>query len=200
MRNQNRWIFAPLAAGFLFAAPASAQFGPIFDSKRMSEQNAGNQIAQPPPATKPAPQVTKSETVPVGNWLVMCNDYVNAVVKRACTAKLEIHDEKNNSVVFVWEIGLSTDKKIMSIMHFPTGVLIEHGVELRIGKAAPRKIPFAACAPTECSVQFPADPSFIRDVAANPSIEAVILAVNGSTPTFTINTAGIDKAYAQIAN
>jgi invasion protein IalB len=156
--------------------------------------------AQTPAAPKPVAQVTKSETTPVGNWLVTCNDYINAPVKRACTAKLQIFQDKSNAVAFLWEIGLTNDKKVVSIMHFPTGVLIGPGVELRIGKAAPRKFPFTACAPAECTAQFPADPAFIKDVAANTSIEAVTQAINGASLTFTINPAGIDKAFGMIGN
>lgn len=176
-RNLKFFTFFALALPFVFAAPAASQT-----------------------PDKPAAQVTKSETTSVGNWLLTCNDYINASVKRACTAKLQIVSGDGKGVAFVWEIGLANDKKIISIMHFPTGVLIEPGVELRVGKGQARKIAFTACAPAECTVQFPADSTFIKDVAANQSIEAVIHAVNGATPTFTINPAGIDKAFAQIGN
>lgn len=203
MSDLNNWIFRAfsLSLAFGLAGPASAQFGSMFDApKSENEQQVQPQRMQAQASPAPTPQVTKSETVPVGNWLLMCNDYANATVKRACTAKLQIVDGKTNAVAFIWEIGLTNDKKVTSIMHFPTGVMIAPGVQLRIGKATPHKLAFTSCAPSECTAQFPADPAFIKEVAANQSIEAVILAINGSTPTFTINPAGIDKVYAQIGN
>jgi invasion protein IalB len=161
---------------------------------------AAGAFAQSQPAPAAQPQITKTETVPVGNWLLTCVDYANSPLKHACTAKLQITQEKTNTPAFIWEIGVTNSGKMAAVMHLPTGVMIDHGVELRIGKAAPRKIPFTACLPGECTAQFPVDEKFIKEIAANPTIEANILSVNGSTPVFTINPAGIDKAYAQMGN
>jgi invasion protein IalB len=159
---------------------------------------AGASVAQTQPAPAAQPQITKTETIPLGNWLLTCVDYANSAIKRACTAKLQIVQEKTNSPAFIWEIGLTGDRKIASVIHVPTGVIIDHGVELHVGKAAPRKIAFTACMSGECTAQFAVDEKFIKEVAANPTVEANILAVNGATPVFQINPAGIDKAFAQL--
>ena len=156
-------------------------------------------VAQAAPAPQPQPQVVKSETIPFGNWVVTCYDFTNSPVKHACAAKLQIVQEKTNAPVFIWEIGRSNDRKLVAIMHFPTGVMIEPGATLTIGKATPRKLAFTACAPAECTVQFPIEPAFVKDAAANKSIEAKTVAMNGTTTTFTINTAGLDKAFEKIA-
>jgi invasion protein IalB len=200
MSNGGKHIFSTIITASLvvFAAvtPSPAQFGWMTDSTKTVAQQA------PPPAPKPQspPQVAKTETSQVGNWLLTCVDYANGSAKRSCVAKLQILQDKTNVVAFVWEIGVTNDRKFVSVMHVPTGIMIEPGVELRVGKAAPRKIAYNACAQAECTSQFPIDEKLIKDIAANPKIEAAILAVNGSTLTFQIDPTGIDKAFAQMGN
>jgi invasion protein IalB len=152
-----------------------------------------------PPAQPAAPQITKTETSKVDNWLLTCVEFANPATKRACSAKSQIVQEKTNNVVFIWEIGPNNERKIISVMQVPTGVMIEAGLELRIGKAAPRKLAYTSCEPNRCSIVFPVDEKLVKEMAVSPKVEAVIKVVNGSILTFQIDATGIDKAYALLA-
>ena len=169
------------AALFAFAGAASAQ---------------APASAPTPPAV---PQITKTETTKVDNWLLTCVEFANPANKRACSVKSQIVQEKTNNVVFIWEIGPNSERKIISLIQVPTGVLIEPGIELHVGKAAPRKFGYTSCEPNRCTSVFPVDEKLVKEIAANPKVEAVIKAVNGSTLTFQIDAAGIDKAYALLS-
>jgi invasion protein IalB len=199
MSNGGQKFFSAFfAASFILLAadPGAAQSAGVKDSSKLAAQQSAPAAKE---QTAP-PQIAKTEASQVGNWLLTCVTFTNAATKRACTAKLQILQERTNAVAFVWEIGVTNDRKFMSIMHVPTGILIEPGVELRIGKAAARKIGFNACAQTECTSQFPIDEKQIKEIAANANIEASIVAINGASLTYQINPAGIDKAFGQIAN
>jgi invasion protein IalB len=150
-------------------------------------------------APRQAPQIAKTETSRIGTWLLTCVDFTGGDPKRACTAKLQIFQKNSQAVAFIWEIGVTHERKFVSVMHVPTGILIEPGLELQIGKNAPRKLNFYACAANECTSQFVIDHKLIKEIAANKSIEATIAAVNGATLNFTINPDGIDKAFQQMS-
>ncbi len=202
MSNGGQRIFATIfsAAMVFFAASGASQAG--FGWLSGQHKTVAEQNAEKPKAAAPAhrPQIAKTETSKAGNWLVTCVDFVGGEPKRACTAKLQILQKKSHRVAFIWEIGVTREHKVISVMHVPTGILIAPGIELRLGKDALRKLNFQACAPAECTAEFAVDPKLIREISANKSVEATIVAVNGSRVKFTINPEGIEKAYQQIAD
>ena len=193
-----RFFAAFLAVTVLFLlVPRSgfAQFGWAFNTKKtVAEQAPQNAAAAP----KSAPRVVKTETSQIGNWLLTCADFDDPAVKRACTAKLQILQPQNNAVAFVWEIGVTNDRSYASVMHVPTGVLIDPGIQLKIGKSAPRKINFHACAQMECTAEFPINEKLVKEIAANASVEASIVAVSGATVNFQIRPNRIDMVFEQI--
>ena len=151
------------------------------------------------PADAPAPpQITRSETTKSDNWLLTCVEFASGSRKRACTARLQINQKDSTNTVFIWEIGSTAERKVLSVMQFPSGVLIEPGLELQVGKSPARKFGYTSCEPSRCVVSFAVDERLMKDIAATPKVDAVVKAVNGSTITFQIETAGLDKVYPQI--
>lgn len=86
----------------------------------------------------------------------------------------------------------------MVLFQVPTGVIIGPGVELRLGKAAARKIPYTTCDNGRCMAALPVDGVLVRDMMAAANAEVVIEAINGQKLQFNIPMKGIDKAYSAL--
>lgn len=69
---------------------------------------------------------------------------------------------------------------------------------MRFGKTA-RKLDFTACAANECMMQFDISLDLIRESAANITVEAKTVAMNGATIDFTINPEVVEKVFDRIA-
>jgi invasion protein IalB len=155
--------------------------------------------AATPPAAPPAPKVpTRTEILNFDSWVVTCNEFAEPK-SRACSALLQILQQNTNQVVFSWTVALDNAKQIITVMQTPTGVAIPPGVELHVGKAAARKIPFASCESGRCVATVAMDANLLRDMAANPTAEAVIQGSQGNTVQFNIQMKGFDRAYAVVS-
>ncbi len=180
-------------------APAAA------GDDRRGQPNAPAQSAQAPAAQgqppQPAPQPVpvRTEILNFENWVVTCNEFAEGARTRVCSAALQIVQPNSNQVVFNWTIALDTSKQLVAVVQTPTGVLIPPGVELRVGKAALHKIPFASCDTGRCIATMPMDNALLREMSATPTAEAVVQGSQGNTVTFTIQLRGFDKAYAVLS-
>jgi invasion protein IalB len=151
----------------------------------------------PPPAPPPVP--TRTEILNFDNWAVTCNEFAEGPKPRICSAQLRIMQENTAQVVFSWTIAVDDSKQLVTIMQTPTGVAIAPGVELRVGKAAPHKIPFASCETGRCVATLAMDPVLLRELAAAPAAEAVIEGSRGNSVRFNIQMKGFDRAYAALS-
>lgn len=155
--------------------------------------------AGPGSAPAPAPVPTRTEILNFDNWIVTCNEFAEGPRTRVCSALLRILQDNTAQVVFSWTIAVDDKKQLVTILQTPTGVAIPPGVELRVGNAAPRKIPFASCETGRCVAALTMDAALLRELAAAPAAEAVIEGSRGNSVRFTIQMKGFDKAYAVLS-
>jgi invasion protein IalB len=160
------------------------------------------QTAQPAdktPAAEPA-KIRRAETIVDDNWTVTCALTDQSGAKRQCSAVLRIAQADKNGaqrVVFSWVLGRQ-DGKLESVFSVPSGVLIQPGVEVKIGEKETRKLVFSLCQPDHCESILPLDDLMVKSLSAASSTEVTIYAVNGSTAKFTINMKGFAQALADL--
>ncbi len=90
------------------------------------------------------------------------------------------------------------ENQIVNVINTPTGVSISPGVELRLGKAAVRKMPFVSCEQQRCTATMPMDNTLARDINAVTTADVVVYAPNGSGVKFNFPLKGFDTAYAEL--
>lgn len=185
-RARRRLAAAAFAAAALASTGASAQQRPP---------------PRPAQSAAPAPSPsTRTEILTFDSWVVTCRDGKDEHEKRACSAELQIVQTANNAntVVFSWLMGANAAGALVSVLRFPSGVLIAPGVELKLTPKDVRKIPFTACEPSRCEAAIVMDDAFVRDGAAAQTAEATIYASDGRGVKFTINMKGFQQALANI--
>ncbi|MFD2248755.1 invasion protein IalB [Pseudochelatococcus lubricantis] len=146
-------------------------------------------------ATPSAPQ--RIETTVYDSWTVTCQDVADK--KNACTAVLRVADNQSGNIVLVWAIGKDTSDKLTAVIQTPTGVQIGAGVALKVGKAAERKLAYAACSPRQCDATTSADAGFLKDVTASDEATATITLIDGRTAEFKFSLKGAAAALKQVA-
>jgi invasion protein IalB len=127
---------------------------------------------------------------------VTCNEFAEGARKRVCEAVLQIVQQNSNQVLFNWTVTSNASKQFVTIMQTPTGVVIAPGVELRVGQAPTRKIPFATCETGRCVATLTMDTALLCDMAASATAEATIQGSQGNTVQFNIQMKGFDRAYS----
>jgi invasion protein IalB len=150
-------------------------------------------------AAPAAPMPTRTETFYFENWIVRCDEFAEGARTRVCSALLQLLQQNTKQVVFAWNIGPDNNKQFVTTMQTPTGVAISPGVELRVGKSAPHKIPYASCFTDGCIAKSTMDANLLREMTLSPTAEAVIQGVQGNPVTFPIQMKGFDRAYAVLS-
>jgi invasion protein IalB len=177
------------------AAPAAAQPAVPAAPAPAAQPTGG----QPASAPAPPPIPTRTEILNFENWVVTCNEFAEGPKTRACSALLQIVQQNTNQIVFAWTIGFDNAKQIVTVMQTPTGVNIPPGIELRVGKVPPHKIPFASCDAGRCVATSPMDATLLREMTTVPTAEAIVQGSQGNTVQFTIQMKGFDKAFAALS-
>jgi invasion protein IalB len=178
-----------LPAASAAPAPAAPPTGP--------EHSPPAQAAQ---AQAPAQQIpSRTEILNFDNWVVTCNEFADKPKTRVCSALLRIVQQNTNQTVFVWSLTMDSNKQMVSTLQTPTGVYIAPGVELRVGKAPPRKIAFTSCDTGGCVAPLLMDANTLREMVTAPTAEAIIQGTGGNTVQFNVQLKGIDKAYAALS-
>jgi invasion protein IalB len=157
----------------------------------------------PPAANQPhapaGPVPTRTEILNFENWVVTCNEFADGPRPRVCSALLQIMQQNTNQIVFTWTVAVDNSKQMVTIMQTPTGVNIPPGVELRVGKTPPHKVPFASCDTGRCVATLPMDAALLKEMTTVPSAEAIVQGIQGNNVQFNIQMKGFDKAYAVLA-
>jgi invasion protein IalB len=159
------WSFA-LALLSRAAAPPLAQ----------GDQPA-DKAAAPAPA-EPA-KVRRVETIVDDNGTVTCAQTDQAGAKRLCSAILRIAQTDKagaERVVFTRVLGRQ-EGKLMSAISVPSGVQIPPGMEVKIGDKEARELGYQ---PDHCEALLPLEESVVKSLAAAPTTEISIRAVNGA--------------------
>jgi invasion protein IalB len=174
-------------------APAAAPAAPPAPAAQAPAAPPAPGAAAQPAAPPPIP--SRTEILNFENWVVTCNEFETSKT-RVCSALLQIAQQNTNQVVFAWTVALDNTKQMVTIMQTPTGVNIPPGIELRVGKVPPHKIPFASCDTGRCVATSPMDANLLREMTTAPTAEAIIQGSQGNTVQFNIQMKGFDKAYA----
>ncbi len=186
------------------AARPAARPGSTAQQRQPAPQAQPGAQAQPPQQGQPAqspppPTPTRTEIVRFDHWTVTCAEFAEGPRKRVCSAQLQVTQQNTTNVVLAWTIGLNPENQPVNVINTPTGVSIAPGVELRLGKAAVRKLPFVSCEQQRCTATMPLDSTLVRDINAVQTADVVVYAPNGSGVKFNFPLKGFDKAYAELA-
>jgi invasion protein IalB len=176
------------------AVPAA----PAGENARAQHSAAQVNTGQAAQAAAPPQVPTRTEILNFENWAVTCNEFTDPKAKR-CSALLQILQQNTSQVVFTWTVAMDDRKQLVAVMQTPTGVVIQPGVELRIGKLPAQKIPFASCDTGRCVASATVDANLLREMTTSPTAEAVIQGSGGNTVQFNIQMKGFDRAYAVLS-
>jgi invasion protein IalB len=156
-------------------------------------------LAQPQAAAaQPPPEPTRTEILKFDNWVVTCNEFAEGPRTRACSAVTRGFNQ-NKQLVFQWTVAVDNSKQLVAVMETVPGVAIPPGIELRIGKSAPHKIPYVTCETGVCVARSNVDANLLRDLTGSPMAEVVIQGSQGNTVQFPVEMKGFDRAYAVLS-
>lgn len=160
-----------------------------------SKAGAANQPAQPPQGTP-----LRSEQFTQDSWVVSCVETSGARIKKTCTAVQQLVDTRQKAPVFAWVIGRTPDGTLTNVFQTPTGLLLQRGVEFKVGDTAVRRAHFVVCTTQRCEASLPMDDSIVRDAKASPAGTAVasVTAADGRTVNFSLSMRGFDKVLAAL--
>ena len=88
--------------------------------------------------------------------------------------------------------------KLESVLSIPSGVLIQPGVEVKIGDKETRKLPYSLCQPDHCEAVLALDDVMIKGLSAASTAEVTVYAVNAAAVKFTVNMKGFTQALADL--
>ena len=155
------------------------------------------------PAAPPAPPVSqRTETINYDNWTVTCREAIEGPTKgkKVCSAVLRVSDQSKKNIVFVWLIARNTTGALLTVAQIPTGVLVQKGVELKVGNGKVHTLSYNACTAQNCEASITMDDAFNKELIAGQTAEvtATIYAVSGQAINFKFPIKGIDKAIGSI--
>jgi invasion protein IalB len=176
--------------------PAATSSGEHARAQSVTQENQ-SQAAAPAPTPPQIP--TRTEILNFENWAVTCNEFADSPRAKRCSALLQILQQNTNQIVFTWTVAMDEHKQLVAVLQTPTGVVIPPGVELRVGRLPPQKIPFASCDPGRCIATATVDANLVREMATSPTAEAVVQGSQGNTVQFNIQMKGFDRAYAVLS-
>lgn len=201
----SRWLLWAIASVFALSVALLIVGVPELVAQPAAKQGAAPAAkpttAQPAPATPaapPPPTPQRVETFVQDSWTVTCQE-MSGSPKKICSATLQVIDQEKRAVLFSWIIGKTPEGVMTAVFQTPTGVLLQRGLELKIGSATtPRKVNYVACNAQRCEASMPMDDAFIKEASASPTAVATIYLVDGRAANFNLNTKGFDKAVAAI--
>jgi invasion protein IalB len=196
--------FSPLrlmAAGALFVLAlnhgASAQDAeqPAPKPGTAESQPAPKPVKKPAAAKKPAAVAPKLKARNVGNWVVTCP--VNAADATACSASLQMVDQKRKLRLLTMSIGRNPKGALILEAVTPTGVLIAPGVTMQAGKIKSRS-PYVSCADAGCLSRYAVTESMLAALKANTTIKFTVVALPNNVINIEAKPKGTTEVLAQI--
>jgi invasion protein IalB len=180
-----------MAAGFPLA-PTAVEAA----SNPMLAQAPPQAAAQRPGAATLPSQ--KTETINYENWILTCREFLDGPKKRNCSITVAVQKQDTNQIVLALTVQPNEQGQMVVSIQTPTGVAIAPGVELKLEKAAARKLAFDLCEPSRCSASLIADKNFVREASLAASLAVVIQSSDGKPVNFEFPIKGFDKAYAKM--
>jgi len=179
---------------------ASTAYGAEEVKRPRHRSTKADVAASPAPAAQPKPKVVRTESLSYDNWTVNCAYTDRPGDKPRCSAILRIAEKVNNvpRIIFTWIMG-EQKSKLVSVLSMPTGVLIEPGVEVKIGAGAAKKYSYSLCAPDHCEAIIPMDAAIASEMKRAQTTEATVVGLRGQSVKFTVNMKGFGQALAAVA-
>lgn len=177
-------------------------FRPVWQQKQIKPASAQKSKAQPARqqlAENQPSDTARTETTIYDRWTVTCRSAESDRAKRACSAALRIVDNQQQLVI-LWEIGRGADGRIRASMQTPTGVMVQKGVDLKVGEARVGKFDYAACVPQNCEAGGAMDGTQIRKMATASEMTITIHAKDGRDVNFKFPMKGLDKAMTAVGS
>lgn len=149
--------------------------------------------------TPAAPQ--RTETIVYDSWTVTCRDEVGKSSKRDCLASFTAVDE-NKRQILNWVVTRNQNGAAVSIIQVPqiqAGILLEKGLQVKIGSGAARKLDYIMCGPNQCQASMPMDNVMIKELLSAQAAVVTITSAAGQEVNINIaNMKGADKAVGAI--
>jgi invasion protein IalB len=149
----------------------------------------------------------RTEIKAVDAWEVTCS-YDKDDRKIGCNALLRITQAGTAAtakepaqpprVIMVWALSKANDGSLYSEFQTLSGVRIQPGVQLKMGSAAPRTVPFDSCGTNACVAIAAMDPAFVQQANSATQVEATVQGTDGKAYTATFAPKGIDRAIAAV--
>jgi invasion protein IalB len=159
--------------------------------------------ATPPQAAPQKPGAAtlpsqKTETINYENWVLTCREFLEGPKKRSCSMTVAVQKQDTNQIVLALTVQPNEQGQMVASIQTPTGIAIAPGVELKLEKAAARKLAFDFCEPSRCSASLIADKNFAREASAAASLTVIVQSSDGKPVNFEFPIKGFDKAYAKM--
>jgi invasion protein IalB len=149
----------------------------------------------------------RTEVKAVDAWEVTCS-YDKNDRKIGCNALLRISEGATPAtakepaqparVIMVWALSKANDGSLYSSFQTLSGVRIPPGVQLKMGSAPPRTVPFDSCGTNACVAIAQMDSNFVQQASAAAQVQATVQSADGRAYTATFAPKGIDKAIAVV--
>ena len=132
--------------------PARPSAAPSTPQAQQQQQQHHQQQA---PAAPAVPQ--RSERIVQDAWTINCVQMKTTDPKKTCSAVLQVVEQQNRRVVFAWVIGRTPEGAMTAVFQTPTRVMLQKGVELKLGNAAAHRANFVVCSNQGCEASLPMD-------------------------------------------
>ncbi len=112
----------------------------------------------------------KTEITTFESWSVNCDNRGTPPATRRCLAKTSVVDATgpaagSTKVVLNLTIGKSDLGRWRIWIQSPTSLVLNPGVNLALGKNAPRRLEPTSCEPSSCLAEAPFDPAFAAEMS-----------------------------------
>ena len=154
--------------------------------------------AQAPAQPAGPPPIQWTTVGRFGSWEARCTNNPPNGAAKLCTALLQVMDNRTKKVLVAWIVGPDDKGALQTVLQTPTGVMVSAGVEVKLGKAAARKINYQSCGAQQCVAIAPMNDAFVKEVVAADKADLTLTALNGRTLNFGIPVNGLDKALDAI--
>ena len=184
------------------AEPVDDGFRPVWQQNQAKTGRTGVSAEKTKPkkqqlAENQSSDTARIETMVYDRWTVTCRVAASENAKRSCSAALRIVDNQQQLVI-LWEIGRGTDGGIKGSMQTPTGVMVQKGIDLKVGESRVGKLEYSACVPQNCEAAGAMDNAQIKTMAAASEMVITIHAKDGRDVNFKFPMKGLDKALSAI--
>ena len=206
--------FLPRVLTFALLAGIAITLAAIFGPQAISIAQQP-QVAQPPqsPAAQKLAQAQpkattqaalpervpqRTETTQFESWTLICQEKLDKSGKKSCAALSRVVEPKSKQVVFVWRLDFDRDGRLIARMQTPTGVRLQSGVEIRLGKADPRRFMFTLCDAQACLAEAVIEDPLLKEALSAPEGTATVMLRDGRGLQFKWSMKGFDKALASL--